>query len=172
MLRTLAPALTAAVALLALAPSALPAQDKPTVVDYKSILPLLPSAPSGWTAKKPEGNTLRMGPVQLTNASAEFTKDASKVKISIIDYAVQRDVMKGLSASWQFANESSEGYAKTISVDGFNGYETWVSANKQLNIFLIVAERYWVHVELQGEAPESGREWLGKVNLKALAALK
>lgn len=164
--------LLAALALLVATPLALPAQEKPAVVDFKRILPLLPTAPAGWEAKKPEGNTLRMGPVQLTNAGAEFTKGGSKVKVQIIDYAAQRDVMKGLSATWEFSNESAEGYAKTVTVDGAKGYETWVSSSKQLNLFVIVAERFWVHIEVQGEAPEAAREWLGKVDLKALAALR
>lgn len=153
-------------------PHALPAQEKLPVVDFKLILPLMPAPLAGWEAAKPKGNTTRLGPLQITNVEAEYTKGGSKAKVLVIDYAFQREIMKGLAGGWQLTHEDSDGYAKTVTIDGNGGYETWKAASKEFHLILICADRFMVHVEVKGEAPEVGREWMKKIDLKALAALK
>jgi hypothetical protein len=156
-------------------PDSLRADDPPKgppVVSFKLLLPFLPAALPGWTAEKPEGNTMRMGPMEITTVSAKFTKGDSSASIEIIDYSLQREVMKGLMLGWQFSNESTEGYQKGVNVDGVPGYETFTEADKETNLFLVVGDRYWLHVNVRGEKSELARAWLEKIDLKALAAVK
>ncbi len=158
-----------------LGPVSLPAQDAPPgppVVSFKLLLPFLPAALPGWNGEKPEGNTMRMGPMEITTVSAKFTKGDSTASVEIIDYALQREVMKGMMLGWQFSNESTEGYQKGVTIDGVPGYETYSEADKETNLFVIAGDRYWVHVEVRGEKPEVARAWLGQMNLKGLAAVR
>ncbi len=161
-------------ALLATAP--LGAEDAPPkgepVVNFKQLLPFLPSDLSGWTAGKPEGNTMRMGAVELTTVSRDYKKGENTSQIQIIDYSLQREIIQGMTAMWQFSNESTDGYQKSFTVDGLKGFETWNESDKKTEVFVMVADRYWVHLEVTGEKPEVAREWLKKIDLKALAALK
>lgn len=161
--------------IVALGPASLRAQDSPPgppVVSFKLLLPFLPSALPGWNAEKPEGNTMRMGPMEITTVSAKFTKGDSTTSVEIIDYSLQRELMKGLMMGWQFSNESNEGYQKGVTIDGFRGYETFSEADKETNLFIIAGERYWVHIEVRGERPDAARAWLGKMDLKGLAEVK
>ena len=156
-------------------PVSLHAEDAPPgppVVGFKLLLSFLPSALPGWNAEKPEGNTMRMGPMEITTVSAKFTKGDSTASVEIIDYALQREVMKGMMLGWQFSNESTEGYQKGVTIDGIPGYETYSEADKETNLFVIAGDRYWVHVEVRGEKPEVARAWLGQMNLKGLAAVR
>ena len=53
------------------------AQELPSlinVVDYTKLLPLLPDAPSGWTADKPNGSTTDVGGFKLTNVHRDYHK--------------------------------------------------------------------------------------------------
>lgn len=144
----------------------------PPIVSFKSLLAFLPAAPEGWTAEKPEGNTVRMGAVEMTVVTAKYAKGESTASIEIIDYAWQRDTMKGLTMGWQLSNESTDGYQRGFSVDGSPGYETFSQADKIGNVFLIAGDRFFVHIEIQGEKAGTAREWLQKIDLKALATTK
>src|SRR6266705_1169568 len=67
----------------------------PDVVDYSKLLPILPDAPSGWTADKPQGSTADVGGFQITNVHRDYRKGegptAPTVSISILDSAANPD---------------------------------------------------------------------------------
>ncbi len=163
----------AALGVSALLPS-LPAEETPAppIVNFRALLSLIPPALPGWTAAKPEGNTTKMGAFELTQVSCEYTKGDSRASLQIMDYALNREMMKGLMLAWQFSNESTDGYQKSITLDGVPGFETWEESSKTTSVFLAVADRYWVHVEVTGEAAGVAREILKKLDLKALGAVK
>src|SRR4029453_12147428 len=46
----------------------------PDAVDYQKLLPILPEAPSGWTADKPEGSTEDVGGFKITNVHRDYRK--------------------------------------------------------------------------------------------------
>src|ERR1043166_8777627 len=79
--------------LIALSTVGLHAQNEPVlvpdVVDYPKWLPILPDAPSGWAADKPEGSTSDVGGFKITNVHRDYHKgegnDAPLVSISILD---------------------------------------------------------------------------------------
>lgn len=144
----------------------------PPIVSFKLLLPFLPAPPTGWTAEKPEGNTIRMGAVEMTVVSGKYANGDNTSSVEIIDYAWQRDMMKGLTMGWQFSNESTDGYQKGINIDGTPGYETFSESDKTTNVFVIAGDRFFVHVEVKGEKSEVARAWLAKIDLKALAEVK
>jgi hypothetical protein len=163
---------------LAAAPRALRAQDPPPappgppVVNFRVLLGFLPAALAGWSADKPEGNTMRLGQLEVTTVSDKYSKGGSSANIEIIDYSLQRDMMKSMAMGWQFSNESTEGYQKALTIDGAPGYETFTEADKTTDLFLVVGDRYWVHVEVRGEKPDVARTWLDRIDLKSLSATK
>src|SRR5438477_11557892 len=46
----------------------------PDVVDYAKLLPILPDAPPGWTADKPEGSREDAGGFRITNVHRDYHK--------------------------------------------------------------------------------------------------
>src|SRR5207248_4700487 len=108
--------------LLVLTGPSLRGQDEPTlvpdVVDYKKLLPLLPEAPTGWKADKPEGSTADVGGFKLTNVHRDYQKgegdNGPTTSISILDSAANPDYVEATTAAWSFSTSSPDGYSKSV----------------------------------------------------------
>ncbi len=127
----------------------------PEAVDYQKLLPVLPEPPLGWTAEKPEGSTEDVGGFRITN--------------------VHRDYHKGegdKAPAWNSNSESSEGYSKSVTIDGNPGFEAFEKETKHATLWLMIANRYFVQVELQNQDPAELQEWVKRVDLKKLAEIK
>jgi hypothetical protein len=153
-----------------------PPPDAPDVVDFSKLLPLLPDAPPGWTTDKPEGSTSDVGGFKLTNVHRDYKKgegdNSPTASISILDSAANPDYASATTAAWNYNSETSEGYSKSVTVDGYPGFEAFESDRKHGTLWLMVAKRYFVQVELQGEDPKRLQEWVKRVDLKKLAEIK
>src|SRR3982751_2801468 len=110
-----------------------PPPDAPEVVDYQKLLPLLPDAPSGWTAEEAEGSTSDVGGFTLTNVHRDYKKgnaaNAPTASISILDSAANPEYATATTAAWNYNSESMEGYSKSITVEGNRGFEAYEKEN-------------------------------------------
>src|SRR5256886_14333323 len=88
----------------------------PDAVDYQKLLPILPNAPQGWTADKPEGSTEDVGGFRLTNVHRDYRKgegdNVPTAAISILDSVANPDYVSATTAAWNNTSETSEGYSK------------------------------------------------------------
>src|SRR5438067_5407087 len=95
----------------------------PDVVDYAKLLPILPEAPPGWTADKPEGSTSDVGGFKLTNVHRDYKKgegdNAPTASISILDSAANPEYAAATTAAWNYNSQTTEGYSKSVTVDGY-----------------------------------------------------
>ena len=86
------------------------------VVDYTKLLALLPEAPAGWTADKPNGSTTVFGGFKLTNVHRDYRKgegdNVPTTAISILDSAANPDYVEATTAAWKFTTTSTEGTPK------------------------------------------------------------
>jgi hypothetical protein len=148
----------------------------PDVVDYNKLLPLLPEAPAGWKADKPEGSTMDVGGFNLTNVHRDYQKgEGDKVPtaaISILDSAANPDYVAATTAAWAFKSDTIEGYSKPVTIDGNPGFEAYEIEGKHSTLWVMVAKRYFVQVELQGLDSKELQEWIKRVDLKKLAEIK
>ena len=154
------------------------AQELPSlinVVDYSKLIPLLPDALAGWTADKPEGSTTDVGGFKLTNVHRDYRKgEGDKVPttaISILDSAANPDYVEATTAAWNFSTTSTEGYSKAVTVDGNPGFETFENEGKHGTLWIMVAKRYFLQIETQGQDPAALQEWAKRVDGKKLATL-
>src|SRR4030095_11188161 len=96
------------------------------VVDYTKLLPLLPEAPAGWTADKPNGSTTAVGGFKLTNMHRDYHKgegdNVPTTAISILDSAANPDYVEATTAAWKLTPSSTEGYSKSVKPDGHDGF--------------------------------------------------
>src|SRR6266568_3486834 len=129
----------------------------PDAVDYQKLLPILPEPPQGWTADKPEGSTEDVGGFRITNVHRDYHKGEGE---------------KAPTAAWNSNSESSEGYGKSVTIDGNPGFEAFEKESKHATLWVMIANRYFVQIELQNQDPKELQEWIKRVDLKKLAAIK
>ena len=148
----------------------------PDVVDYAKLLPILPDPPPEWSADKPEGSTADVGGFRITNVHRDYRKgEGNKVPtaaISILDSAANPDYVAATTAAWNFKSETAEGYSKSITIEGNPGFEAYEIEGKHSTLWLMIAKRYFLQIELQNQDPKELQEWLKRVDLKKLAAIK
>ena len=148
----------------------------PDAIDYQKLLPILPEPPSGWTADKPEGSTEDVGGFKITNVHRDYRKGEGEkslsTAISILDSVANPDYVSATTDAWKSNSDTSEGYAKSVSIDGNPGFETFEKDTKHASLWVMIANRYFVQIELQNQEPGELQEWSKRVDLKKLAAIK
>ena len=165
---------------MAFAGSGLRAQNEPNlipdVVDPAKLIPILPEPPSGWTAEKAEGASEDVGGFKITNVHRDYQKgegaDSPRVSISILDSVASPDYVEVATAGWDKNTETPEGYAKPVTIDGNPGREDYDKEKKIASLWVMVAKRYFVTLELQNQDPKELQEWIKRVDLKKLAEIK
>jgi hypothetical protein len=153
-----------------------PAPLLPEVVAAAKLLPLLPDGPAGWTADKPEGSTEDAGGVKITTVHRDYKKGdtdtAPITSISILDSAANPEYVKDTTAAWNLSTTTPEGYTKALTIDGMPGFETFENEGKHGTLWLMVAKRYVLQIETQGQDAKDLQDWLKRVDLKKLADVK
>ena len=148
----------------------------PEAVDYQKLLPVLPEPPSGWISDKPEGSTEDVGGFKITNVHRDYRKGdgekAPSAAISILDSVANPDYVKATTEAWKNNSDTSEGYAKSVTIDGDPGFETFEKETKHAALWVMIADRYFVQIELQNQEPNELQEWIKRIDLKKLAAIK
>jgi len=148
----------------------------PEAVDYQKLLPVLPEPPPGWTADKPEGSTEDVGGFKITNVHRDYRKGegekAPSAAISVLDSVANPDYVSATTEAWKTNSDSSEGYAKSVSIDGNPGFETFEKETKHAALWVMIANRYFVQIELQNQEPSELQDWIKRIDLKKLAAIK
>ena len=148
----------------------------PEAVDYKKLLPILPEPPSGWTADKPEGSTEDVGGFKITNVHRDYRKGegekAPSATATIIDLVAVPDQVSATTEAWKNNSDTSEGYAKSVDIDGNPGFETFEKEGKHATLWVMIANRYSLQIELQNQEPGELQGWIKRVDLKKLAAIK
>lgn len=156
------------------------AQDEPRLVpepvDFKKLLPLLPEPPEGWKADPAEGSTDNLGETQISTAHRDYLKGEGDVtattSISVLDSFANPEYVAATTAAWTSNTSDAEGYAKSITIDGMPGFETFENESKHGTLWLVVAKRYILQIETtRQDAPEL-QEWLKRIDLKKVADVK
>src|SRR5205823_10304211 len=139
----------------------------PAAVDYQELLPILPEPPEGWTADKAEGSTEDVGGFKITNAHRDYRKGegekAPSAAISILDSVANPDYVSATTEAWKSNSDTSEGYAKSVNIDGKPGFETFEKDTKHAALWVMVADRYFVQIELQNQEPGELQEWIKRI---------
>jgi hypothetical protein len=146
------------------------------VVDFSKLLPLLPNPPDGWTADKAEGSTDDIGGTKITSVHRDYKKGdgdtAPTTSISILDSAANPDYVSSTTAAWNMSTSTTEGYTKTLTIEGMPGFETFENEGKHGTLWLMVAKRYVLTIETQNQEANDLQDWLKRVDVKKLAAVK
>jgi hypothetical protein len=147
-----------------------------TVVDSSTLITLLPAAPSGWTADKPEGSTTDSTGFAMTTVSCVYVAgdadNAPTATLNIVDSANNQQFADATKVMWSATSNSTLGYDKTITIDGLPGFEHYTNADQTGTLWVVVAGRYFVQIETTRQPAAALETWLGRIDLKKLEALQ
>jgi len=156
------------------------AQDEPRLVpqvaDFKKLLPILPDPPEGWKADPAEGSTDDLGETEITSVHRDYSKGdaetAPTTSISILDSVANPEYVESTTAAWNSNTSNDEGYTKAINLEGTPGFETFEKEGKHGTLWLMVAKRYFLQIETTGQEASDLQEWLKRIDMTKLAAIK
>ena len=104
--------------------------------------------------------------------------------------------MEATTGVWKQSSETPEGYSKSVTIDGNPGFEAYEKDREtapqgsdaksnsptptppasarhgNASLWVMVAKRYFVEIELQNQDPKELQEWIKRVDLKKLATIK
>ena len=92
--------------------------------------------------------------------------------ISILDSVANPDYVSATTAAWNNTSETNEGYSKSITINGNPGFEAFEKDTKHATLWVMIANRYFLQIELQNQDPKELQGWVKRVDLEKLAALK
>ena len=171
---------TAAAAVVLLAMSAgVPAAGRPELVSAAALEALIP-APDGWTKVSGRASEVAISPtVAYVAANALFTKDASRVRVTIADTDGSADVLVALATMVVSLPDGHSQTMKPATTITRASYKNWPSAERWDGVKMagelsvVVNGRFVIALDGSGlESPVTLFEVLEAIDLGAVARLK
>lgn len=140
------------------------------VLNFKELLPFVDINLAGWSMiGKPCGATLKQGKVMVSEARVSFKSGDMSLEIIVMDFLGKP--MPFLSGQ-HLEMENSEETVRTITVAGFKALESYRQQDKQGELNINVADRFWVKLDGEGiENLEVLKTAAQQMDLKRLASL-
>ncbi len=123
-------------------------------VHFSKLIEFLPDAFSGWEGEDPAGSTLTYEGGTWSMATKGYweigtqTPDV-RATVVITDYATYTPGW----AAWQgfYAFESTEGSAKTVTVEGYPAWEVYTKDGNQYALSVNINERFMVFIDTNSD---------------------
>jgi hypothetical protein len=140
------------------------------VVNFVELLPFVDLKIPGWTMEgQPCGTTSQQGKVMVSEARVSFKAGDQTLEIVIMDFLGK--TMPFLTGQ-QVLMECSEETARLTEVQGFKAFVTFRLQERQGELNISVADRFWVKIDGEGiDNLEVLAKVAQKMDLKKLAAL-
>jgi hypothetical protein len=142
-------------------------------VAFRELIDFLPQRMPGMKADEPKGETTTAGSWQYSQAEVDFRSEDGKrhADVGIFDYAhiPMLYVPFTMILKMNVARESTEGYEKSVKVEGYPAFEKW-SRNGNSEIVVLVGERFIVKSDTRGLGEGSARKIVERLDLEGLAA--
>jgi hypothetical protein len=145
-------------------------------VDFRKLKELLPEKAAG--LKRIEATGERSGAMGFTisRAEAKYGDDGqTAVHIEIFDTGGIAGVGTMVLAAWTMADidkETSTGYEKTTTLEGYKGYEKYDSQSKSGELNVLVADRFVVNINGNNLSDKKLKSILTSLDLNKLSKLK
>jgi hypothetical protein len=142
-------------------------------VAFRELIDFLPGRIAGMKRDEPKGETTTAGSWQYSQAEVDFQSEDGKrsADVGIFDYAhiPFLYVPFNMILNMNVASESTEGYEKSVKVEGYPAFEKW-NKNGNSEIVVLVGDRFIVKAETRGLGEASARKIVEDIDLKGLAA--
>jgi hypothetical protein len=140
------------------------------VVHFKQLLPFVDIKIPGWAMEgKPSGTTLKQGQMVVSEARASFKADGKTMEVVIMDFLGKPfPFLMGP----QMEMETSEEIVHTTEVQGFKALENYRAQDKEGELNISVANRFWVKIDGEGiDDLKVLKDAAQQMDLKKLATL-
>jgi hypothetical protein len=151
-------------------------QQAPVPIPVKPIAPeelvlLLPKL-EGWDAQPPVGEFVDAGSNKVTQATGNYARKIEELALSatlkIVDGAYAADVYGPLARMAH--GQPGDPHKMPINVEGGSGIQEWRPDTGQVDVALVVADRFLVTLEGQNLSPQVVQAFLGGIDTKKLTA--
>ena len=136
-------------------------------ISFKELLDRLPTAPQGWTAAKPKGETNSWGDYYISQIRQTYTNQDKTITISIFDWSFNSALHLPLLLTTEFSRESTQGYNKGIELDGIPGREEYAYDSRQGSLNLLVDSRFLVQIDGSNIEDTELRDWWELIDLQS-----
>lgn len=116
-------------------------------VRFQALQEQLPTVP-GWEMGKPRGERMT-APVPFSQSEVRYTKGDARIEVKVVDsgFAPLLIAPWSMMLASGYSRESSEGYEKSVSVNGQPGFEKWNEDRKDGELNILVNKRFLVTIE-------------------------
>jgi hypothetical protein len=142
-------------------------------VAFATLQTLLPTV-SGWEMEKPRGERMT-APIPYSQTEVRYTKGDSSVDVKVVDSGFAQMLIApwAMMLATGYSKETSDGYEKSVTVNGQPGFEKWDSEDKSGELNVLVGKRFLVSIEGRQLADTKAlHEFSGKMDFGKLAELK
>jgi hypothetical protein len=140
------------------------------VVNFRELVPFVDIKIPGWTmAGKPCGTTVKQGKAMVSEARVSFRSGDMTLEVIIMDFLGKPIPFL---AGQQMEIESSQEIIHLITVQGFRALESYRQQDRQGELNISVADRFWVKFDGEGlDNLEVLKAAAQQMDLKRLATL-
>jgi hypothetical protein len=143
-------------------------------VDFRRLRDLLPAEALGFAQSDAEGSKDGAMGFSISKASATYAGDEVSTSLAVSDLGgAQFAMMMGLA--WTMAEidrESSTGFERTMTFEGYPGFADYDSENRSGKIQVLVADRFLVEASGRGVSYEQIEELARTIDLGTLDGWK
>jgi PGF-CTERM protein len=141
-------------------------------VQFSTLIEFLPDAPSGWTGEEPFGMVYTVEDGTWSMATENYAKsDTEDVTAAVVvtDYAFYT---LGWTAAWKgfHAYETTEGYAKTVTVNGYPAWEVYTKDGGDYALYVGINDRFLAIITTNSDK-DTLYDFADKIDYKGIAAL-
>lgn len=130
-------------------------------ISFRTLINMLPERTQGFSRDgKPEGARYSTQGVSYSTGIKNYLNNGREMTITLNDYLGAEFYATALT-SQQYEYESTDGYAKSITVDGMAGWVNFEYDNGEGTLFLSLSERFYMTVQAEGS---------NEAELKAIAS--
>lgn len=149
-----------------------------SLVDATRLRGFLPEPPAGWKAERAETQSssdddeIHIRTARRSYYTGPGEKDPAAA-ITIIDSANNADYFDAdEEGGWEQESKTEDGYDKRLVLDGMKVIEHYSKEAATGSLSVFVGNRYFVQIELTNDDPAKLYDWLKRLDLAKLAALK
>jgi hypothetical protein len=145
-------------------------------VDFRKLKELLPEKAAGLKRIEATGEKSGAAGFTISRAEAKYGDDGeTAAHIEIFDTGGIAGVGTMALAAWTMADidkETSTGYEKTTTLEGYKGYEKYDSQSKSGELNVLVADRFVVNINGNNLSVKKLKSILTSLDLNKLSKLK
>jgi hypothetical protein len=138
--------------------------------DLESALPRM----SGWEMEAPRGERMT-SPIPFSQTETSYTSGNARIDAKIVDSGFSQMLI----APWAmflaagYERETSDGFERSVQVDGHPGFERWESGQQHGELNVVVAKRFLVTIEGRDiDDPKVLHAFMRSVDIEKLKGLE